>query len=168
MTIKKVIFRMILMLFSYFILFSILVSVFGPDGYLRVRSLEKQYAALEKEKELYKVRIASLEERWNSSSNQSAMDDIALSLGYNREGEKVFYFDEPDEVELSDDIAVSEEYIELYEAPDTYILALYALCSPLLVLIVFAVSAIRKKRRGESYTDRSVERGEGSYDDYSF
>ena len=95
MTIKK-----LLLICLSFLLFSVtLTGIFSENGYLVNRSLKARYEALKQREELYEVRLKALERQRDSLSEDSALDDLALRLGYNREGEKVFYFETPDETE---------------------------------------------------------------------
>ena len=104
MTIKK----LLLMLLCFLIPCVFLITIFGENGYLVNRSLEKRYEALKQKEELYLVKVASLTQQYEQLDENSAMDDLALSLGYNREGEKVFYFQEPD-VEYSENTVYKDD-----------------------------------------------------------
>lgn len=166
MTIKKVSFQAILILISYFIMLSLLMTIFGSDGILVSRSLKQYYTYLEQEEEIYKLRIASLEERRRSAADQSSMDDIALSLGYNRQGEKVYYFDDADEIDDSTVIAYTDDRPALYKPVSSSALALWALIAPALVLIAMVIRRIISGR-STGYTESRYEGGAG-YDDYDF
>ena len=167
MTIKKVAFRLILMVVFYFISFSLLTFLFSSDGLLVSVSLEKRYKELEKEEEEYKLQIASLEKKIASASDEKSMDDIALSLGYNREGEKVFYFDSEDNLSNDEEkIAVSEK-TKIYKGLTTKVIVLYSLIPPVLLLLIgFILSIFKRKSRDESVSVH-IDRG-GNYDDYDF
>ena len=88
MTIKKP----LLICICFLVSFVLLTTIFSDNGYLVNRSLVKRYEALKQKEELLEVQVASLSKQYESLDENSAMDDLALSLGYNREGEKVFYF----------------------------------------------------------------------------
>ena len=167
MTIKKVAFRLILMVVFYFISFSLLTFLFSSDGLLVSASLEKRYKELEKEEEEYKLQIASLEKKIASASDEKSMDDIALSLGYNREGEKVFYFDSEDNLSNDEEkIAVSEK-TKIYKGLTTKVIVLYSLIPPVLVLVIVFIVSLFKRKSRDKFENVHIDRG-GNYDDYDF
>ena len=136
MTIKK----LLLMLLCFLIPCVFLITIFGENGYLVNRSLEKRYEALKQKEELYLVKVASLTQQYEQLDENSAMDDLALSLGYNREGEKVFYFQEPD-VEYSENTVYKDDLPQIYHGMSLSLIFLISLaicfvCS-ILILVLF-------------------------------
>ena len=122
MTIKK----LLLMLLCFLIPCVFLITIFGENGYLVNRSLEKRYEALKQKEELYLVKVASLTQQYEQLDENSAMDDLALSLGYNREGEKVFYFQEPD-VEYSENTVYKDDLPQIYHGMSLSLIFLISL-----------------------------------------
>lgn len=158
MTIKK----LLLMLLCFLIPCVFLITIFGENGYLVNRSLEKRFEALKQKEELYLVKVASLTQQYEQLDENSAMDDLALSLGYNREGEKVFYFQEPD-VEYSENTVYKDDLPQIYHGMSLSLIFLISLaicfvCS-ILILVLF---------RHKSNDESDVHRGDNYHEDYDF
>ncbi len=159
MTIKK----LLLICICFLVSFVILTTIFSDNGYLVNRSLVKRYEALKQKEELLEVQVASLSKQYESLDENSAMDDLALSLGYNREGEKVFYFQTPDEIEEQNKI-VDEKLPEIYKGISMKIIFLISFgFSFFMALIILFLS--RKKGSSETLTN---EEGEKHYENYDF
>lgn len=140
---------LVLMLLSYVICFSLLISLFGPEGYLALRGLKSEYEAIQRKSEQNEVLIASLEARKADAESESSMNSVAISLGYNREGDKVFYFEEPDILDEKISETETKEDKSSFKGVRTYILALWSLSAPLLV----AVISILIKRKPKDKTE---------------
>ena len=157
MTIKK-----LLLICLSFLLFSVtLTGIFSENGYLVNRSLKARYEALKQREELYEVRLKALERQRDSLSEDSALDDLALRLGYNREGEKVFYFETPDETENVRTYA-DDPLPETYKGICTWILLLVSagLTIPVAVIVLLC------GRKKEGFEEESAERNYN--EDYDF
>ena len=157
MTIKK-----LLLICLSFLLFSVtLTGIFSENGYLVNRSLKARYEALKQREELYEVRLKALERQRDSLSEDSALDDLALRLGYNREGEKVFYFETPDETENVRTYA-DDPLPETYKGICTWILLIVSagLTIPVAVLLLFC------GRKKEGFEEEGAERNYN--EDYDF
>lgn len=157
MTIKK-----LLLICLSFLLFSVtLTGIFSENGYLVNRSLKARYEALKQREELYEVRLKALERQRDSLSEDSALDDLALRLGYNREGEKVFYFETPDETENVRTYA-DDPLPETYKGICTWILLLVSagLTIPVAVIVLFC------GRKKEGFEEEGAERNYN--EDYDF
>lgn len=157
MTIKK-----LLLICLSFLLFSVtLTGIFSENGYLVNRSLKARYEALKQREELYEVRLKALERQRDSLSEDSALDDLALRLGYNREGEKVFYFETPDETENVRTYA-DDPLPETYKGICTWILLLVSagLTIPVAVIVLFY------GRKKEGFEEEGAERNYN--EDYDF
>lgn len=157
MTIKK-----LLLICLSFLLFSVtLTGIFSENGYLVNRSLKARYEALKQREELYEVRLKALERQRDSLSEDSALDDLALRLGYNREGEKVFYFETPDETENVRTYA-DDPLPETYKGISTWILLLVSagLTIPVAVIVLLC------GRKKEGFEEEGAERNYN--EDYDF
>ena len=157
MTIKK-----LLLICLSFLLFSVtLTGIFSENGYLVNRSLKARYEALKQREELYEVRLKALERQRDSLSEDSALDDLALRLGYNREGEKVFYFETPDETENVRTYA-DDPLPETYKGFCTWILLLVSagLTIPVAVIVLLC------GRKKEGFEEEGAERNYN--EDYDF
>ena len=157
MTIKK-----LLLICLSFLLFSVtLTGIFSENGYLVNRSLKARYEALKQREELYEVRLKALERPRDSLSEDSALDDLALRLGYNREGEKVFYFETPDETENVRTYA-DDPLPETYKGICTWILLLVSagLTIPVAVIVLLC------GRKKEGFEEEGAERNYN--EDYDF
>ena len=158
MTIKK----LLLICLSFLIFSVVLTAVFSQNGYLVNRSLRARYNALKQREELYEVRLRALELQRDSLDETGALDDLALSLGYNREGEKVFYFDSPDEETVVNGYA-DEPLPEVYGGVKTYILLLIAAGLTLPIAIFLLV-----KGHGMDEDDANDFSGRNDYENYDF
>ncbi len=159
MTIKKL---LILMLLSYFFCFFLLLTVFSADGFMAISSMKQYYQELQKQQELYEIKLESLKKHKERSCDIEALSDVAFSLGYKKEGEKVFYFDEPD---VLDDVVEdngNDGLPKRFTGIKTAYLALYALIAPALLLVYYF---IRKLVASPSSKDNSHFTG-GSFDYY--
>lgn len=157
MTIKK-----LLLICLSFLLFSVtLTGIFSENGYLVNRSLKARYEAQKQREELYEVRLKALERQRDSLSEDSALDDLALRLGYNREGEKVFYFETPDETENVRTYA-DDPLPETYKGICTWILLLVSagLTIPVAVIVLLC------GRKKEGFEEEGAERNYN--EDYDF
>lgn len=163
MTTHKLVFRTLFLLLSYLIALLLLLFILGEDGLLVTNSLKQRYLQLERAEEEYEMRLSALEKRLSASYDISAFDDMALSLGYNRDGERVYYFDEPDVFTESVQSPVSLSPAEIYKGVDTAVLALIALCVPAVLLVILLFAEL--KGRGSEGTHARVQT-EGGYDDY--
>ncbi|MDD7536862.1 MAG: hypothetical protein SOZ46_04245 [Bullifex sp.] len=125
------------------------------------RSLKARYEALKQREELYEVRLKALERQRDSLSEDSALDDLALRLGYNREGEKVFYFETPDETENVRTYA-DDPLPETYKGICTWILLLVSagLTIPVAVIVLLC------GRKKEGFEEEGAERNYN--EDYDF
>ena len=134
MTTKK----LFLSILMFLVLFCLLFSIFGKSGYLVNRSLENYLESLLREEEERKLRLEALEERMSSLSSPEALNDIALSLGYNNDGDVVYYFETPDVIEEVPSQADEEEDL-LFEGLDTWVIALISLASAFVISVIAAL-----------------------------
>lgn len=149
MTIKKLLFICLT-----FLVFSVvLTAVFSGNGYLVNRSLRARYDALKQREELYEVRLIALEKQRESLDETAALDDLALRLGYNREGEKVFYFDSPDDIEDSP-VRPDDPLPEVYQGVNTYRLLLISAGLTLPVALLAVFTGRGKKEEDEENIDK--------------
>lgn len=155
-------------IFLFLTLFALLSSVYGRTGYLVNRSLEDRLAALERLEEEKRLEVDALRSRIMLLDEGAALDDLALSLGYNRSGDVVYYFQEADVPEPSrtesDDAVVLEEP---YAGVDGWILALISLAVSLAVILIWTVACgLSSGRHVKSREDR---RGTGrDYGDFDW
>ena len=157
MTIKK-----LLLICLSFLLFSVtLTGIFSENGYLVNRSLKARYEALKQREELYEVRLKALERQRDSLSEDSALDDLALRLGYNREGEKVFYFETPDETENVRTYA-DDPLPETYKGICTWILLLVSAGLTIPVAVIVLLDGSKKVGFEEEGAERNYN------EDYDF
>lgn len=78
--------------FTAIFLFTLSVGIFGQRGYLRNSGMKKQLERNLREEELLRLQVSSLERRKASADSVDELRDVALRLGYNQEGDQVFYF----------------------------------------------------------------------------
>lgn len=149
--------------FLFLASFSLLFAIFSDSGILANSSLEKVLASLEREEEEKLLAIDSLQERRAAMSSRESLDDLALSLGYNREGDVVYYFQEPDVVETAT-VPVKDEIPELYEGVATWILLVASLAITCLVMLLWTLLSMRlagpeeRQRKAKEKARRDYER----------
>lgn len=149
--------------FLFLTSFSLLFAIFSDSGILANSSLEKVLASLEREEEEKLLAIDSLQERRAAMSSRESLDDLALSLGYNREGDVVYYFQEPDVVEPAT-VPVKDEVPELYEGVATWILLVASLAITCLVMLLWTLLSMRlagpeeRQRKAKEKARRDYER----------
>lgn len=166
MTTRKV----LLSAFASFMLFIVLLSVFGHSGVLVNRSLAAKLDELSRQEQERRLEIEALEERRGQVSSEAYFDDVALSLGYEREGDLVFYFEDPDVLEVTSSVQAppDEEPVEVWEGVDSWILALVAAGFWILLLVVmFLVQTFRHGPRGEGDAGRT-ESGRRGLDEFDW
>ncbi len=153
MAIKK----LFLFLIVFLVVFTVLFSVFGRSGWLVNRSLEASLEILVRQEEEKRLEVEALRQRRQALESQSYADDVALSLGYNRQGDVVYYFQEPDVIEVTPSAEKEERQITVYEGTDTWILVLSALGAALVVSLLVTIvsnrshhpSQLKEKQRDE-------------------
>lgn len=175
MTIKK----LAVPVASFLISLLFLTIIWGKDGYFVTRSLAKRYEELKRREELYSVELESLQKQMERSKDNDYLDDIALSLGYKGEGEKVYYFEKEDVESPTESVRESIYHYELYEGEPLGKLALISLLASLVLSSIYAVISLVFKGIKEKdliFTDnpkprpikkRRIER-KNSYDDIGF
>lgn len=166
MTTRKV----LLSAFASFMLFIVLLSVFGHSGVLVNRSLAAKLDELSRQEQERRLEIEALEERRGQVSSEAYFDDVALSLGYEREGDLVFYFEDPDVLEVTSSVQApsDEEPVEVWEGVDSWILALVAAGFWILLLgVMFLVQTFRHGPHGEGDAGRT-ESGRRGLDEFDW
>ena len=78
--------------FTLIIAYFILLGLFGEEGLLHARSIQRELVALRQRQEVLLLQIDSLEQQNQRMSSQDALKDAAFRFGYQEEGEQVFYF----------------------------------------------------------------------------
>lgn len=154
-------------IFLFLTLFTLLSSVYGRTGYLVNRSLEDRLAALERLEEEKRLEVDALRSRIMLLDEGAALDDLALSLGYNRSGDVVYYFQEPDTVVPAEPGTADSVVLEdPYEGVDGWILALVSLGVSLAVILIWAaVSGLSSGRSGKTGAERqNTGRNYGDFD----
>lgn len=154
--------------------FIFLTLTCGEDGFLVTRGLEKRYEELEKRSELYKVEIETLENQIENSKGDG-LKDLAHFIGFEKTGEKVFYFDSSDEDVKNDEVIVEESEHVFTGMPKLLIAFLSLLCGMILFLLQTLLHYLLSMRVGSKHffdnptrANRAKKERRGSYDDIDF
>ncbi len=173
MTIKK----LVVPVLSFFASLLILSIIWGENGYFVTRSLARRYEELKRREELYSVELESLGRQLERSRENDYLDDIALSLGYNREGEKVYYFENEDEINVQSAPEESIYHYELYRGEPLLKLALISVFISFVTTSVYTALHLLFSARREKeliFTEsagpkrKKAEVRKNSYDDIGF
>lgn len=142
----------LLFVFTSIFLFTVSSGIFGEQGYLRNSGLKKQLEQQLHEEELLRLQVLSLERRKESVNSVDELRDVALRLGYNQDGNQVFYFSE----DQSDASATNElplansSPIQVYQGISTLYLAFFSLIGAVFVVLIAMLThhlRIRKFRK---------------------
>lgn len=144
--------------------FSMAVGVFGKKGLFVNQELRKHVTAVTREQALGEVAISALEMERQQLQSAEALDDIALKLGYNKEGETVYYF--PDEVPSDEGETVSkviqDKRKDGFKGLSVCVCALVAFAFTSIMSILYSVIS---NIRGEKSQKGGNSNG-GDYNDY--
>lgn len=139
-------------------LFLVLLSVFGPSGAIVNASVKARLDAVRSREAALEARVEALRATRDEASSRESLDDIAFSLGYNVEGDVVYYFDEPDALDpVTSSHPAAADLPEIKEGEEEWKLALVSLAVTVVVGVVWAVLEGRgghdKWKGGDPRTD---------------
>ncbi len=142
----------LLFLFTTVFLFTISSGIFGKQGYLRNSGLKKQLEQQLHEEELLRLQVHSLERRKESVNSVDELRDAALRLGYNQDGNQVFYFSEDQTNVSAENVAPSDhgEKIQVYEGVSSLVLGGISVAGATFIVLLAILMhhlRIRKFRR---------------------
>jgi Septum formation initiator. len=151
------------------VIFLVLLGILGTKGVLVNRELEKKYLANEERIALLDVKKASLEQYRSTLSDKDVLDDMALKLGYNKDGEEVYFFPEREENPVK---SVQQKQMVTENADDagfqgleSYVIGLISLG---IVFIPLLLAKLVRLLAGIGRRRSLGDEGRGNYDDYSF
>ncbi len=81
--------------------FPLLLSVFAEGGFLHNQALRKEIERLRYSQQVLSLQVDSLSRQRERMGERDAIQDAAFKYGYQREGERVFYFNLEDEHAIS-------------------------------------------------------------------
>jgi cell division protein FtsB len=133
-----------LFVISFFVSLTLLSLFIGERGVFYTRAMKKHVDELEYKKEALQAQVDSLEEQSKRLSEGEGLKDAAFKLGYQSEGEQVFYF-----ADDSPSRAVQPEPEERAPSSDFsyFYLPLWALAL-LALFISFGIVLLYAKRMG--------------------
>lgn len=142
----------LLFLFTTVFLFTISSGIFGKQGYLRNSGLKKQLEQQLHEEELLRLQVHSLERRKESVNSVDELRDAALRLGYNQDGNQVFYFSEDQTSGPSENVTQRSngEAIQVYEGLSSLVLGGISVAGATFIVLLAILMhhlRIRKFRR---------------------
>ena len=128
--------------------FFVLIGILGKQGFLRNLTLKQELEALRYKNEVVNLQVESLKRQQAELQSGEGLRDAAFKLGYQSEGEQVYYFS--DEGELQTDNRGSSRLPEQKGRPFSGIPAfwvfLMALAFSFLFTVSFAIAANRRKQ----------------------
>ncbi|MFA6775655.1 MAG: septum formation initiator family protein [Sphaerochaetaceae bacterium] len=133
-----------LFVISFFVSLTLLSLFIGEQGFFYTRAMKKHVDELEYKKAALQAQVDSLEEQSKRLSEGEGLKDAAFKLGYQSEGEQVFYF-----ADDSPSRAVQPEAEERAPSSDFsyFYLPLWALAL-LALFISFGIVLLYAKRMG--------------------
>ena len=142
--------KLFILFFVFVFIFIVLFTLFGHSGLLVNRSLQQR------------LEVQALEQQRMQVQEEDYFDDVALSLGYNRYGDVVYYFQEPDVIESpAPSAARTEQPVEIYEGADAWLLALISLAlTAFSAFLVFLIRHFAGRRTEHAHKDGPVSRYE--------
>lgn len=142
----------LLFVFTSIFLFTVSSGIFGEQGYLRNSGLKKQLEQQLHEEELLRLQVLSLERRKESVNSVDELRDVALRLGYNQDGNQVFYFSEDQSTaSATNELPLANSSpIQVYQGISTLYLAFFSLIGAVFVVLIAMLThhlRIRKFRK---------------------
>lgn len=89
---------------TFIVLVSLGTGIFGKQGIVRNSALKKELEASQYTEEMLRLRVEELARTEIEASRGDELKDIAFRLGYNLDGDTVYYFSEPDTLDSVDDL----------------------------------------------------------------
>jgi cell division protein FtsB len=127
----------LLFVFTTVFLFTITSGIFGKQGYLRNSGLKRQLEQQLHQEELLRLQVHSLERRKESVDSVDELRDAALRLGYNQDGNQVFYFsDDRPVASATEEVSPKDgASVEPYPGIPAPLLAVYSVAGAVAVVL---------------------------------
>lgn len=147
----------LIFIFSTIFLFTLASGIFGEQGYLRNVGLKRQLEQQQHQEELLRLQVHSLERRKAAANSVDELRDAALRLGYNQDGNQVFYFS--DDTSTQDDAAIAEQpymdEISVFPGIPTIVLAGISVGGgAFIVLLILVIHHVRIRKFRKDGDDR--------------
>lgn len=128
--------------------FFILIGILGKQGFLRNLTLKKELEALRYKNEVVNLQVESLKRQQSELKSGEGLRDAAFKLGYQSEGEQVYYFSDDGELQTDDRVSSlpPEQKGRPFLGIPAFWVFLMALAFSLLFTVSFAIAAYRRKQ----------------------
>ena len=144
--------RKILIIFSITFILSLLIFIFifGKNGLFHTHELKKEINQLEYTQRILNVKVNSLKEQSSKLSEGEGVKDIAFKLGYQMEGEQVYYFNDNENksVTATNDEEAAIETKARIESLPLWSMIVSALSIALFAVILYTLR-LKTKRGGQ-------------------
>ncbi len=136
------------LIFINLLLFLLFTGIFGEQGLLHNRSLQRRLAAIQYEQELLSLEVQSLQRKKEDASSLDELRDAALRLGYNQDGNEVYYFaTDMQSLPNEQPVAQQQEQTPVYAGIPTAVLLLISSgCSLVIVGLWLIILKLRRRR----------------------
>ncbi|WP_320130854.1 septum formation initiator family protein [uncultured Sphaerochaeta sp.] len=141
----------LLFILSTGISFFLLLGIFGKQGFLCNLSVKQELKDLRYEKEVLSLQVDSLEKQKVELKSGEGLKDAAFKLGYQTQGEQVFYFsDKNDDISTAktDKLSEKKEKWDFKGLSAIWILII-ALAFSLVLTVSFAFVVNRRKETND-------------------
>lgn len=155
---------------SFIILFSLGLGILGERGVIRNSLLKKELEAQLYSEHMLRIRVEDLVRTEQGASQGDELKDVAFRLGYNLDGDTVYYFSAPDvldPLEASSKVVTQEAPKSSFKGLSMHVLFIISLAGATLILISLQVMRKLGGLRGQPGTRRRHDNiPQDDYDDY--
>lgn len=133
--------------FIFLVVLLLLEICIGTHGLTYIACLKKQVAELAYEAQVKQVKVDALSQRSKDMSQGEGIQDAAFKLGYQKEEEQVYFFDQPGAQEPTPETSVVRKEYHYVHLP-LWANVLVALAVSLASVVVFTIRQRRKELYG--------------------
>jgi len=160
--------RFVLIFFILMVgLFFLFTGVFGENGFLENRNLQREILNMEKELLILDSQIESLSQRSDTLSSEDGLRESALKLGYNVIGDEVYIFNSSSLQKTHSVDQSRSNDVKDYKPLSKEILLILAFGTSLVITLLLSLAFTAKKEvEGDKDDSKQIQSGNNS--DYLF